>query len=291
MARSGNMARMTQKPANDVDAQDPASSPGDERESFGAWLQREREMRDVSLREIADASKISLRYLQALEDERFEILPAQVFAKGFLLQYARYVGLDPEETVNFFLAASRSEDEPDDTQPPPTRAKSFLFLLGALVLAVVLIAVAWGLTLLGRDVAEETEAPENVTGPAGVEAPGEGPGPEAAAPDGPEAAEPDATAAEPEPVPEAPLVVTVDFRGDCWVEATVDGEVRVPGQLGVQGESLRFPARQLVWLRVGDVSMIDLEVNGKPYTIDKGPAVRELEIDLAAAGAIEDPGD
>ena len=51
-------------------------------------------MREISLREIAERTKISLRYLEALEEDRFDLLPAPVFAQGFLREYARYVGLN-----------------------------------------------------------------------------------------------------------------------------------------------------------------------------------------------------
>lgn len=75
---------------------------------FGGWLRRQRELRQVSLREIADVTKISIRYLEALEEDRFDVLPAPVFAKGFLREYARYVGLDPDEVVNTYLTAQDS---------------------------------------------------------------------------------------------------------------------------------------------------------------------------------------
>ncbi len=72
--------------------------------SFGHWLRRQRELREISLRDIAERTKISLRYLEAMEDDRFDLLPAPVFAKGFLREYARYVGLSPDEVVNHWLS-------------------------------------------------------------------------------------------------------------------------------------------------------------------------------------------
>lgn len=89
---------------------DKTTPAGAEAESFGPWLRRQREMREIDLREISDASKISLRYLQAFEENRFEELPADVFAKGFLRHYARFVGIDPEEAVNFFAQARKEAD-------------------------------------------------------------------------------------------------------------------------------------------------------------------------------------
>ena len=77
--------------------------------SFGTWLRRQREARQISLREIAERTKISLRYLEAMEEDRFETLPAPIFAKGFLREYARYVGLSPDEVVNHYLSVQQAQ--------------------------------------------------------------------------------------------------------------------------------------------------------------------------------------
>jgi hypothetical protein len=64
--------------------------------SFGESLKRERELREISLRDIADATKINIRYLEALEHDRFETLPGGVFNKGFIRAYARFIGANGE---------------------------------------------------------------------------------------------------------------------------------------------------------------------------------------------------
>ena len=56
---------------------------------FGEKLRRERELRGVSLREIADGTKISVRFLQALEEDRVDVLPGGLFPRAFVKQYAR----------------------------------------------------------------------------------------------------------------------------------------------------------------------------------------------------------
>ncbi|MFQ5878234.1 MAG: helix-turn-helix domain-containing protein, partial [Acidobacteriota bacterium] len=71
--------------------------------SFGETLRRERELREISLREISDATKISMRYLEALEQDRFDILPGGLFNKGFIRAYAAYIGVDGEAMVNCYL--------------------------------------------------------------------------------------------------------------------------------------------------------------------------------------------
>ena len=80
--------------------------------SFGEKLKREREMRGVSLDDIAEATKIGTRLLRALEDEQFELLPGGIFNKGFVRAYARYLGLNEEEAVADYLQAA-GESAPD----------------------------------------------------------------------------------------------------------------------------------------------------------------------------------
>lgn len=71
--------------------------------SFGETLRRERELRQITLREISEATKINLRYLEALERNDFRHLPGGVFNKGFIRAYSQYIGVDPEAMVNAYL--------------------------------------------------------------------------------------------------------------------------------------------------------------------------------------------
>ena len=119
---------MPSMPLNDSKSErSPPWEPESEGESvgFGLWLQRQRELREIPLREIADVTKISIAYLQAFEDDRFDILPALVFSKGFLREYARYVGLDADEVVNSFLNAQTDErEEPQHAEAAAVSAGS-----------------------------------------------------------------------------------------------------------------------------------------------------------------------
>src|SRR3954463_410977 len=129
--------------------------------SFGDWLRRQRELREISLRDIAERTKISLRYLEAMEADRFDLLPAAVFAKGFLREYARYVGLSPDDVVNHYLSVNHPEEQEassrddskvrprpkavDPGQPPVRRnwSSGMLLALVALVLLVLVGLVVW----------------------------------------------------------------------------------------------------------------------------------------------------
>ncbi len=265
--------------------------------TFGSWLRRQREAREVSLREIADKTKISFRYLEAMEEDRFDLLPAAVFARGFLREYARYVGLNPDEVLNSFLAAQQSQAQSmqqraagndgaagPSPEPPshPERTLSPTALAVSAVAAVVVIAliVAW---LLWRQPAENetstvgSESSTSAATTAGVD---------------PTTATPIATVPTPSPpnsappavVPNSALRLALDFTGDCWVEARVDGKSRV-SEKRVQGESLEIEAEREIQLTLGDAGVVEAHLNGQPYALprERGSVVRRT-IDLASLG-------
>lgn len=248
--------------------------------AFGEWLRRQREMREISLRDIADRTKISLRYLEAMEEDRFDLLPAPIFAKGFLREYARYVGLSPDEVVNHYLSvqqqgaaqeeAGKEGVKKDSTlagqrpaRPRPVRNWTYgLFLvLAVLVLVGLVAALAW-------------YAEHRRDDPAADAAP-----PPIAAPPEPEPAALASPLSTPER-PKAPLEVTLDFTAACWVEVMADGK-RVLAQEMAQGESLPVEAQQSVQVTLGDASAAEIQVNGLSYPLNgKSGEVRDVVIDL-----------
>jgi curved DNA-binding protein CbpA len=69
----------------------------------GADLKRIREARGIALRDIATQSKIGMRFLEYIEEDRLPYLPAPVYLRGFLQEYARVVGLDPARVVASYM--------------------------------------------------------------------------------------------------------------------------------------------------------------------------------------------
>lgn len=82
-------------------------------EPFGPWLRRQREQRGITLQQISSSTKIGTHYLQALEDDRLEVLPGGVIGRGFVRAYANYVGIDEEQAIAGYLARR------GETLPPP----------------------------------------------------------------------------------------------------------------------------------------------------------------------------
>lgn len=237
--------------------------------SFGGWLRRQREMREIDLREIADKTKISLRYLKAMEQDRFDVLPAPVFARGFLREYAKYVGLNADEVVNYYLSSHElqrreAEEAAAEVEVRPSRGPVTRGAFLVLLLIVVIAAAAYFLFYRRAQEEARRAAPPPIAPPAAVEVPDEVSPPPADA------------------VLDAPLVVTLDFSSECWVEARVDGRPGV-SKLQVAGESLQIQAEESVTLVLGDAGAVDVQVNGLHYPLDaESGERREVTVDLQA---------
>ena len=110
-------------------------------ESPGKFLKRERETRSISLDQISNFTKIKEHHLKAIEEDRYEVLPPALYVKGFLIGYARCLGLDPRDIVLQYEEYKKSliPPEPVQLQPeaPPKKKIRQWFLL-SLVFAVIL---------------------------------------------------------------------------------------------------------------------------------------------------------
>jgi cytoskeleton protein RodZ len=243
--------------------------------SFGTWLRRQREAREISLREIAERTKISLRYLQAMEEDRFEVLPAPIFAKGFLREYARYVGLSPDEVVNHYLSVQQPQADEEGQDGRRERRGGggwpHWLSLGAAVLALLGLAalIAFVSDRWRQHRAGGAEPRPPIVAPMSAPVPPAPPVPAAA--------------------PSAPLEVTVEFNQECWVEAVVDGGSR-RAEMREQGESMQLEAKQsVVFAKLGNAGAVEIQVNGYPYPLDKkhGEVVKDLKIDLDTVRALK----
>jgi cytoskeletal protein RodZ len=240
--------------------------------SFGTWLRQQRELREVSLREVADVTKISIRYLEALEQDRFDVLPAPVFAKGFLRQYATYVGLKPDDVVNSYLNALQ-EQEPQEEEPQRSQGRGTSWewasgLLLALLVVALLALVAFLAFYAERRRGGADETPPPIAAPP-VEV-------------APQLSEVAATG---DAQRDIPLVVTMDFTEDCWVEAVVDDGRRL-SELHVQGESLRIEAEQVVRLTLDRPEAVRIEVNGEDFEMPEASGEVVSQVEIAVDGYV-----
>ncbi len=111
---------------------------------FGTSFRKSRESLNLSIDKIAEETRISSRFLEAIENERFDLLPGGIFTRGFIRTYAVRLGLDPEEAIRgyekLFLA---EEAEPVHQETERVRGKTtkipvyYVALAGLLILVVI----------------------------------------------------------------------------------------------------------------------------------------------------------
>jgi hypothetical protein len=125
---------------------------------IGSSLREARLRQGIDFPALEQATKIRAKYLRALEDERFELLPAHTYVKGFLRSYADYLGLDGELYVDEYNSryVIGEEEMPVGARRSPSRvpaarrrrqeqreAGAVLLALGAIGVVTALVIVAW----------------------------------------------------------------------------------------------------------------------------------------------------
>lgn len=131
-----------------VQMQEARTSP------LGETLQRARQARGITVDDAERATRIPRRYLEALEQENFSILPAPVYARGFLRSYSGYLGLDPASLLPFFPVGHVDEPKMEplpEVRQPRTFSMSGIMAVGA-VGALILVVIA--IYSLGRSDSE-----------------------------------------------------------------------------------------------------------------------------------------
>ena len=219
----------------------------------GARLRAAREAKQISLREIAATTKISVSALEALEENDVAQLPGGIFTRAFVRSYATEVGLDPEEVVRDFVAQVPAEGIDEEEKYDSQSREHDLFQsqqrMAATVLKLVAISAAVLLLYLGWTVTTGTDAPE---------APVAETAPALLAPVGGSVrTEPPVTA---EPMSQESLTIVLRPRGDCWVSLTIDGEL-VFEDLMHAGDRESYAAADEMRLIVGDAGAFGFTIN------------------------------
>jgi len=263
----------------------PAKGNGPAMGAFGDRLRREREMRGITLEEITESTKISRRHLEALEGEHFDQLPGGVFNKGFVRAYARFLGIDGDQAVADYSAASNEQPEPQDKFPleihkEPNRdlnpRRSYLPLAFA-VAALVGVLVGYAFWVKSRPHTNESAArsmqqtpPAAATTPPPIHAPVNATAPAPAATQAPRASETTAASSLSQPVQSAPekpvkpekvFVVQVKAKEDSWVSIVADGKSVMERVLSADKKK-KIKAGKTLVLRTGNAGGIEVTFNG-----------------------------
>lgn len=130
-------------------------------QDFGSYLKHERELRGVPLDQIAESTKISLRFLRALEEGRFEDLPGEVFIKGFIRSYGQAIGSNVDELMAAYHESGSNPQDPGSSNTESSSsideplARPFVFPTQAVIgfgiaLLIIVGGVYWFTTQKGE---------------------------------------------------------------------------------------------------------------------------------------------
>lgn len=227
-----------------------AAGPGD---SFGRYLQAVRIEKQISLKQVAEETRIRLAILEAIEREDLAHLPPDVFTVGFLRAYAQAIGADGPEAVQRYRARRRLRPTPAAEPPPePGRRSVAQNLFFVLAMLAVLIAVSlWGY--------RQWQPVPSATIPAAS--------PLAEAPPEPPAAQAPSEAARNRSTPSGPKhLLTIAAHENSWVKVVIDQGTASEYKLKA-GDRLKLEAQTGFNLLIGNVGGVKLSLDNQPVTI------------------------
>jgi cytoskeleton protein RodZ len=240
---------------------------------FGARFKKARESLGVSLDQIAIETRISTRFLKAIENEEFQLLPGGIFNRGFVRAYAERVGLDPDQAVADYERLSEYREPAETVTAPPAASRKtdkhlYPIVIGALALLIIVYYV------MTRDSGSVPPATNTISEPAA---------PPPAPPETTSAASPDETEREPVPPPAPaaePVSAEITATEPTWIKVVLDGNDAMPVDEILQpGTTRRFTAQTSMTLTIGNASGVTMRLNDKPMKpLGKPGQVREFVI-------------
>ena len=208
---------------------------------IGSSLAEARRRRRLELAEVEQATRIRIRHLQALEQERFELLPPDPYRRSFLCEYATFLGLDGDLYAQEYDLRFRVPQ----LQPPAPLEPAFapagrprrrrLLLIAALILVVLVGVAAW--QLVRRSGSETASTPAAPATPAQTH---------------PQVSPSVTSRPRTRPAAPATLLLTA-ARGSCWLWIRVGSSSgqTIYEQTLQSGQSARFGLRRPLWIRLG----------------------------------------
>ena len=237
---------------------------------FGNSFKSARESKGLKLEDIAQKTRISTRFLRAIEEEKFQDLPGGLFNRGFIRTYAKRLGIDPEQSVSEYKALVReaNADESGPLSKAPSESSENHVLpiaVGSLFVLVILFYVfasdlgmpteAATPQLVGSAVSArsepspipqfvpETPVPASLASRVAIPAP---PATQAAVTDN-----------------DTGIYVRIDVHNDTWVSVQSDGAAVVEGVILGAGTTQRYSAREALELTIGNAGGLTLSINGR----------------------------
>ena len=260
--------------------------------TVGQQLSAAREQRGYSITDVEKGTSIRALYIQAIEAGDYEVVPGEVYLKGFIRNYATFVGLDASAMVELYKQEQltvpqepmKAETQAEPLQeeksavvsplresapfPAPARGgRSFGWVAGLAVVAVLGAGYWWW---------SGNSAP--ATG---------GAQPPAVSKSAMAGGASNATTSNAATTPgkQAGVHLQALFQADCWVDVSVDGK-KIFNGTAQKGQTLRWDATQTVHLTLGNAGAVQLTFNGSPQAA-LGKAGEVVEYEFTQQGPVK----
>lgn len=231
---------------------------------IGSTLREARVRRNLTLQQVEEDTKIRVKYVQAMENEEFDIMPGPTYVKGFLRTYSQYLGLDPDVIIGEYRSreprtVTRVHEEPFggvSTLGKPRSHRGRNTIVFVAVICLLVLGVIW---ILGRNQSPESQLPSQPDD-LGLTSSSPTPSPSPI---------PTLT-----PVPVDDIVKITAKKGDCWIEVRRDGPEGVKLYSGTirEGERKKFRGKHL-WFSLGNPAAVQFMAVGEKVKLesDVGP--------------------
>ncbi len=237
---------------------------------LGQELKRERELRGITLEEISEATKINLKFLKALEEDRLDLMPSKFFIKASLRAYAKSIGLEEHSVLNRYYESSSFQEQSQQVESPkesrrPVPKKRIIFMV-FIVLAIVAVPALLWLYFFSPE--KETPPQEKQKSAAVVQKRLN------------ELSAPSPTEPPAEPVAEEKeLILEISFLEETWLQVYADGVLKLEATKE-PGETVILKAQGELLIHLGNAGGIAYTLNnkkGKPFGTS-GTIIRNIKI-------------
>ncbi len=244
----------------------------------GEKLRAARKKKAWSLLDAEEATKIRARYLEALETEKYEIIPGTAYVKGFLQTYAKNLDLNPGMILALYKSSEASKEIPSLSMPPTSSPTRPIWWRPAAVVIMALLAIS-AVIAIARWSQPPSQAPIAFTPAPLPSAPNQSTDPSNNPSNTP------STPAQPQtpsnsvdiPMTEG-LIAQLVFSQPCWLVVKTDGKLALEGEFTLGTTKELKALDKIEFVTVGNAGGISVTLNGKvlPSMGNSGQVVRNI---------------
>ena len=227
-------------------------------DTIGKMLAEERHKRGMDHLDIEHAIGIRALYVKALEEGQYDVLPGEVYVKGFLRNYGNFLGLDGAQLVHRYSESSPSrehipvvEHKPQKTAANQKGNKKLFGVLAAVLTLAVAAGVLYGWQQKTAKTSIPTGKPNPVTQSQNTAVPTLPP------------SQSNPVGITNQVIPTKGVVLVVRFTDRCWTSAIADGKTIYEG-IPKTGETLTWEADRQIIVNLGNAAAADVSFNGQP---------------------------